>query len=42
MSQLKKEEPGSVKAILINAKDNTMSYFFTDAADADGDFDNIR
>jgi len=32
----KPEEPGSVKAILINAKDNTMSYFFTDA-----DFDNI-
>jgi len=39
MSQLKKEEPGSVKAILINAKDNTMSYFFTDAA---GDFDDIQ
>jgi len=32
----KPEEPGSVKAILINAKDNTMSYFFTDA-----DFDDI-
>ena len=54
MSQLKKEESGSAKAILINAKDNTMSYFFTDAdgdfddtmsyffTDADGDFDVIR
>jgi hypothetical protein len=30
MSQLKKEEPGSVKAIFINAKDNTMSYVSSD------------
>ncbi|NDB85775.1 MAG: hypothetical protein EB127_24195 [Alphaproteobacteria bacterium] len=30
MSQLKKEEPGSVKTIFINAKDNTMSYVSSD------------
>jgi len=34
MSQLKKEETGSVKAIFINAKDNTMSYILLENRDS--------